>query len=66
MYSMTLRSRLVRDQEDQKFNISYCTYVMGSKVDKLSEILIKTLNAAENIKSDIQNTKPPRIVDPII
>ena len=39
---------------------------MGSEVDKLSKILIKTANAAENIESDIQNTELPRIDDPII
>ena len=39
---------------------------MGSEVDKLSEILIKTLNVTEFIESDIQNIKPPRTDDPII
>ena len=39
---------------------------MGSEVDKLSKISIKTSNAAEFIELDIQNTKPPRTDDPII
>ena len=30
------------------------------------QILIKMSNAAENIESGIQNTKPPRTDDPII
>ena len=40
--------------------------VLGSKVDKPSEFLIKTLNAAEYIESDIQNIEAPRIDNPII
>ena len=40
--------------------------MLGSEVDNFIKILIKTSNAAENIKSDIQNTKPPRTDDPII
>ena len=40
--------------------------VLGSEVDKLSEILIKTSNAAKYIELDIQNIKAPRIDDPII
>ena len=38
---------------------------MGSEIDKLSKILIKTSNAAEFIESDIQNVEAP-IDDPII
>ena len=40
--------------------------MLGSKVDKPSKIVIKTLSAAENIKSDIKNTESLRIDDPII
>ena len=40
--------------------------VLGYEVDKNFEILIKTLNAAELIESDIQNIEAPRIDDPII
>ena len=41
--------------------------VLGSYVNKLSKILIKTSNAVEYIESDIQNTKTPRSKnDPII
>ena len=36
------------------------------EVDKPSEIFIKTSNATEYIKSDIQNIKAPRKDDPII
>ena len=39
--------------------------MLGSGVDKLSQILFKTSNAAENMESDIQNTSPPRTYDPI-
>ena len=41
------------------------TQVFGSKVDKPSEILIKTLNAIEYIELDIQNIEAPKIDDPI-
>ena len=37
-----------------------------SKVEKYSKILIKILNDKEYIESDIQNTEPLRIDDPII
>ena len=40
--------------------------VLSSKVDKPSKILIKILNVAKYIKSNIQNTKPPRTYDSII
>ena len=40
--------------------------VLGSEVDKLYEILIKTSNAAEYIESDIQNIEVPRIDDHMI
>ena len=40
--------------------------VLGSKVDKLYEISIKTLNTMEYIKSDTQNIETPIIDDPII
>ena len=40
--------------------------LLGSEVDKIFKILIKTSNAAEYIKSDIQNIKASRIDDPII
>ena len=41
--------------------------MLGSEVDKLSNLFfIKILNAAEYIKSDIQNTQPSSIDDPII
>ena len=46
--------------------VRYMDLVLGSEVDKLSKILIKTSNAPENIESDIQNTKPPRTDDLII
>ena len=41
-------------------------FLLGSKVDKLSEILIKTSNASEYIESDIQNIEAPRIYDSIV
>ena len=37
--------------------------MLGSKVDKLFERLVKILNTVKNIKSNIQNTKPPRTDD---
>ena len=40
--------------------------MLGSEVDKVSQILIKTSNAAEYSELDIQNIKAPRIDDPII
>ena len=40
--------------------------VLGSKVAKLSKIIIKILNAAEFIASDIQNIEAPRTDDHII
>ena len=40
-------------------------FVLGYEVDKLSQILIKTLNVAEFIESDIQNIEAPRTDDPI-
>ena len=40
--------------------------LLGSMVDKISEILIKTSNVAEYIESDIQNIEAPRTDDPII
>ena len=39
--------------------------LLGSEVDKLFKFSIKTSNAAKNIESEIQNTKPPRTDDPI-
>ena len=39
---------------------------MGSKVDKIFKILIKTSNVAEYIKSNVQNIQEPRIDDPTI
>ena len=39
--------------------------MLGFKVNKLREILIKTSNAAEYIKLDIQNIEAPRTYDPI-
>ena len=39
--------------------------ILGSEVDKLSEIVIKTLNAAEYIKLDIQNIEAQGTDDPI-
>ena len=36
------------------------------EVDKPSNFFIKTLNAPEYIESDIRNTEPLRIDDPII
>ena len=41
-------------------------YMLGSEVDKSFKILIKALNAAENVISDIQNIEAPRTYDPII
>ena len=40
--------------------------LMGSEVDKPSKFLIKTLNAAEYIESDIQKNEVPRTGDHII
>ena len=40
--------------------------LLGSEVDKLFKLSIKTSNVTKNIESDIQNTKPPRTDDPII
>ena len=40
--------------------------LLGSKVDKPSEISIKISNSVEYIESDIQNIEAPRIDDPII
>ena len=39
---------------------------MGSEVDELSKILIKTSNTAEFIESDVQNIEAPRTDDHII
>ena len=44
----------------------YKTNLLGSDVDKLSEILIKTSNVVEFIESDIQNIEAPRTDDTII
>ena len=41
-------------------------HMLGSEVNKLFKILIKTSNAAKFIESDIQNIEAPRIDDPII
>ena len=40
--------------------------VLGSEVDKPSEVLIKILNATKYIESNIQNFKALRTYDPII
>ena len=40
--------------------------MFGFEVDKLFKILIKTLNAMEYIKLDIQNIEVLRAYDPII
>ena len=40
--------------------------MLGSTVDKLSEVLIKTSNEMEYIESDIQNIEALRTDDPII
>ena len=40
--------------------------LLGSEVDKPSEILIKTSNASEYSESDIQNIKAPRKYELII
>ena len=39
---------------------------LGSEVDELSKILIKTSSAEENIESNIQNIEAPRTDDLII
>ena len=39
----------------RSFSISLLILLVGSKVDKLSKILIKTLNAAEYTETDTQN-----------
>ena len=39
---------------------------LGFEVNKLSKVLIRTLNAAEYIESDTQNIEAPRTDDPII
>ena len=49
-----------------QYDKKYLFFVLGSEVDKPSKILIKTLNALEYIKSDIQNIEEPRIDDLII
>ena len=49
-----------------QFHLPNMYILLGSEVDKLSEILIKTSNAMEYIKSDIQNIEAPIIDDPII
>ena len=41
-------------------------YINGSKVDKIFKILIKISNTIKYIRSNIQNTKPPRIGDRMI
>ena len=40
--------------------------MMGSKVDKLSKILIKTSNATKYVESYVQNIEAPRTNDPIV
>ena len=40
--------------------------VIGSNVDKLSKILIKTSSAMEYTESNIQNIEIPRVDDRII
>ena len=40
-------------------------YVLGFEVDKISKILIKTLNATECIESNIQNIEALRVDNPI-
>ena len=45
---------------------SYDLSLVGSEVDKPLKILIKTSNEVKYIESNIQNTKAPRIDDPII
>ena len=39
---------------------------LGSEVDKVFKILIKTSNVMEYVKLDIQNIETPRIDDPMI
>ena len=41
-------------------------FLLGSKVDKASQISIKTSNAAKYIESDIQNIEASRTKDLII
>ena len=40
--------------------------MLGSEVNKLSKISIKTSNVVEYFESDVQNIEAPRIEDPII
>ena len=40
--------------------------MLGSKVDKLSKIMIKISNVAKFIESNIQNIEATRLDDPII
>ena len=55
---------------DQEVDGCYATYelftLMGSEVDKIFKILIKSSYASEYIESDIQDIEAPRIDDHII
>ena len=42
------------------------TMVLGSQVNKPSQILMKTSNVMEYIESYIQNIEAPRTYDPIV
>ena len=56
----------VRDYLNVELNMLLMWYVLCFEVDKISKILIKTLNAKEYIELDIQNTEAPRTYDTII
>ena len=60
------------DLLERSFNYLYkytnfiISKLLGSEVDKPSKILIKTSTRVKYIESNIQNTEPPRIDNPII
>ena len=56
----------VIDISEKLFLMISFTYLLGSEVNKLSKIYIKTSNTAEYIESDVQNIKAPRTNDPTI
>ena len=60
------RELSILHKEALEFEGSHGWRLLGSQVDKPSKFLIKTSNAREYLKSDIQNIEAPIIDDPII
>ena len=63
--SLPLKDRYQKNTSKLYFSFFHM-FIFGSKVDKPSKILIKTLNAAEYIELYIQNIEGSRVDDPIM